>query len=80
MHRLINGIIYLGASCKTHLQLPGMHVYVQVISRHLNMQGNKRKFMLHHKALIRILDGLCDNVIFHKPAIYIVIFKASIAS
>ena len=36
--------------------------------------------MLHDKALICILNGLRNNIVFHKSAIYIVILKASVSS
>ena len=36
--------------------------------------------MLHDKALICVFNSLRNNIVFHKSAIYIVIFKASVSS
>ena len=77
---LINCIINFRSSCKTYLHLTWMYIYVQIISLHLDMKRNKGKLMLHEKSLIGILDSLCNDPVFYKTSVNIVILKSTVAS
>ena len=79
-HCFINAFINLSSSCKPHLQLSGMNIYIQVISGHLDVQRYERKFVLHHKALVGILNCFCNNVVFYVSAIDIVVFKGTVST
>ena len=57
-----------------------MHIYIQIISLHLNMKRNKRKFVLHEKSLIGIFNSLGNNPVLYKSSINIIVFKSTISS
>jgi len=76
----INGRINFGFSGKTHLSLCGMHINIQVIAVHFDPKGDKRKFMLHDKSLISVLNGLGNDLVFNIPAIDIIILKSTVSS
>ena len=80
MNCLINGIVNFRSSGKPYFHLTWMYIYVQIISLHLNMKRNKRKLMLHKKPFIGILDSLCNDPVFYKASVNIVILKSTVAS
>lgn len=77
MDGIIDSIIDLLFSGKTHFPLGRMNIDVQVISFHFHPKRDKREFMLHQKSFVSILDRLCDDVVFDITAIDIIIFKWS---
>ena len=77
---LVNCIINFCSSCKPHLHLAWMHIYIQIISLHLNMKRNKGKLMLHEKTLIGILYPLCNDPVLYKTSVNIIILTGTVTS
>ena len=75
MDGIIDSIIDLLLSGKTHFPLGRMNIDVQIISFHFHPKRDKRKFMLHQKSFVGILNCLCDDVVFDITAIDIIILK-----
>ena len=57
-----------------------MDIDVDELRLHLKMQQRKRIFMLHHVALIAVLDGLCYDAAFDISSIDKIIFKIPVPS
>ena len=71
---------YLLAVLETQFHLSRVDIDIQKFRFDFKMQHGERIFVLHHKRLISLLDGLIDDIAFDVSSINIVVFKIPVAS
>ena len=79
LDHLADGLIQKLPVLEPELHLRRMDVDVDVFRLHRKVQHGKGIFMLHHIALVAILNGLGDEAAFYVPAIDEIIFKIPVA-
>ena len=73
-------LVDLFSIAEPQLHLGWMHIHVQILRLNADMKQHKRILMLHHKRLVRVLNGLTDQPAFHIPSVDVIILKAPVAS
>ena len=56
-----------------------MDIDIQIIPLHLHTQRNKREFMLHQKAFVRVLNGFGDDIVLDITTIDVIILKRTVS-
>src|SRR5699024_10479467 len=78
--RPVYDMIQFLAVLETHLPFGRMDVHIHFLGIDLKEKRRKRKFMLHQKRPVAILNGLGEDIIFDVPSVYKIVLKATIAS
>ena len=73
-------LVDLFSIAEPQLHLGWMHIHIQILRLNADMKQHKRILMLHHKRLVRVLNGLTDQPAFHIPSVDVIILKAPVAS
>ena len=74
-YRIPHHAEHILAILETQLHLRWMDIHIQKLRLNLKMQHRKRILVLHHEGLVRLLNGLVDDVALDISSINIVIFK-----
>ena len=64
----------------TNLQLLGMNIDIDFLTHNIQIQQGEGIFVLHQKAMIGILDGLRNHLVFYISSVDEVIFKGTVSS
>ena len=68
-HSLVDSLEHPALILKLHLAFLGMHIYINSILRHLNIQCHQRIAGLGYQGMISIINGLGNSAIGNNPAV-----------